>query len=102
MTALARPTSVQKQEYVEFAKRGVIVKAAELDGPLDAIIRLLEGVDVVISCMTLIQLKEELALVTAAKGAGVGRYVPSFFGPCCPPRGVMLLRGMVRLYTPII
>ncbi|KAH8653902.1 hypothetical protein BGZ61DRAFT_435321 [Ilyonectria robusta] len=95
VTALARPSSVSKDEYVEFAKRGVIIKPVELGGPSDALVQELLGIDVVISCLTLIQIKEEMALIAAAHEAGVGRYVPSFFAPCCPPRGVMLGRDMV-------
>lgn len=93
-----------KQVFVEYAKRGVLVKSVELDGPPDAVTQALSGMDVVVSCMTLRQLKEEMALVTAAHEAGVGRYVPSFFGPVCPPRGVMLAREMVsdRRHTDII
>ena len=96
MVALARPVSAGKREYVEFSERGVIVKSIALDGPSDALVQALDGMDVVISCLTLIQFQEEVALITAASKAGVGRYVPSFFGPCCPPRGAMLLRDMVR------
>lgn len=62
----------------------------------DSLIQALTGMDVVVSCMTLRSLKEEMALVDAASMARVGRYVPSFFGPCCPPRGVMPFREMVR------
>ncbi|OTA94710.1 hypothetical protein M434DRAFT_253549 [Hypoxylon sp. CO27-5] len=108
VTALARPVSVGKPEYVNIAARGVIVKPVELGGSSDAIVEVLTGMDVVISCMTLLQFKEEISLVEAASKAGVGRYVPSFFGPCCPPRGVMLAREMKedildhikRLYLP--
>ncbi|KAF1978941.1 NAD(P)-binding protein [Bimuria novae-zelandiae CBS 107.79] len=50
----------------------------------------LSGIDVVISCMTILQMQEEFALIEASKAAGVGRYVPSFFGPCSPPRGVLM------------
>ncbi|KAI1131415.1 NAD(P)-binding protein [Nemania abortiva] len=108
VTALARPASVGKHEYVEFAKRGVIIKPVELVQPSDVLTQALAGMDVVISCMTLNQLKEEMALIAAASEAGVGRYVPSWFGPCCPPRGVMLAREMKedildyikRLYLP--
>ncbi|KAH8886018.1 NAD(P)-binding protein [Thozetella sp. PMI_491] len=94
VTALARPASLEKSQYIEFAKRGAIVKAIELQEPSDPLVQALIGIDVVISCMTLRALQEEMALITAADKASVGRYVPSFFAPCCPPRGVMLAREM--------
>ncbi|KAF5005215.1 hypothetical protein FDECE_8336 [Fusarium decemcellulare] len=108
VTALARPASTEKREYVELANRGAIIKPVELKMPSDALVQALAGMDVVISTMTLLQLQEEMALIAAAHEAKVGRYVPSFFGPCCPPRGVMLLREkkedildhIKRLYLP--
>lgn len=96
VTALARPVSAGKRQYVEFAGRGVIIKPVELEASSDTLVQALSGMDVVISCMTLVQLREEMALIAGANAAGVGRYVPSCFGPCCPPRGVMLAREMVR------
>lgn len=93
---MARPASLDKKQFGDFAKDGALVKPIDLAEPSDAVQETLIGMDVVISCLTLLQLKEELNLVEAARAAGVGRYVPSFFGPCCPPRGVMLLREMVR------
>lgn len=91
-----RPSSLGKDVFVEYSQRGVVVKAVELDGPAGVISQVLAGIDVVISCMTLRQMEEEMTLITAAHEAGVSRYVPSFFGPVCPPRGVMLAREMVR------
>lgn len=96
MTALIRPASAGKDEFAQLAERGAVVKPLDLSGPLDAVIQALTGMDVVISCLTLRALQEEMALVDAASIARVGRYVPSFFGPCCPPRGVMSLRDRVR------
>jgi hypothetical protein len=96
VTALARPESVTKQIYAEFVKDGAIVNPVSFTEPSATIARALTGMDVVVSCMTLRSVKEEMALVDAASMACVGRYVPSFFGPCCPPRGVMSFREMVR------
>lgn len=95
MTVLARPSSIGKQAFVQYAQRGVIVKSVELGERSADVVQALSGIDVVVSCMTLLALKEEMALVEAAHEAGVRRYVPSFFGPACPPRGVMIMRDMV-------
>lgn len=93
---MVRPASVGKPEFAEFAERGAVVKPLELSETSDAVIQALTGIDVVISCLTLRALREEMALVDAASAARVGRYVPSFFGPCCPAQGVAFLREKVR------
>lgn len=93
---MVRPASVDKPEFAEFAERGAVVKPLELSEPSEAVVQALTGMDVVISCLTLRALREEMNLVDAASAARVGRYVPSFFGPCCPPQGVSFLREKVR------
>ncbi|UQC83831.1 uncharacterized protein CLUP02_09327 [Colletotrichum lupini] len=92
VTALARPSSIKKPELLEFAKRGVHVKAIELDGPTEAISGVLTNMDVVISCLTLFTFQEKMNLIEASSKVNVGRYIPSFWGPVCAPRGVMMLR----------
>ncbi|KAK7455636.1 isoflavone reductase [Colletotrichum acutatum] len=92
VTALSRPTSIKKPELIDFTKRGVDVKAIELDGPTEAISGVLTNMDVVISCLTLFTFQEEMNLIEASSKANVGRYIPSFWGPACAPRGVMMLR----------
>ncbi|KXH34641.1 isoflavone reductase [Colletotrichum nymphaeae SA-01] len=92
VTALSRPTSIKKPELIDFTKRGVDVKAIELDGPIEAISGVLTHMDVVISCLTLFTFQEEMNLIEASSKAKVGRYIPSFWGPACAPRGVMMLR----------
>ncbi|KAF5519642.1 Isoflavone reductase-like protein [Colletotrichum aenigma] len=94
ITALARPASVGKPELVEFAKQGVDVESVELDGSIDAISGTLANMDVVISCLTLLQFNEEMNLIEASSKANVDRYIPSFWGPACEPRGVMMIREM--------
>lgn len=81
----------------ELQDLGATLQVVDLDGPVDEIAKLLAGVDVVISTMTLMSLPQELSLISAAKKAGVGRFVPSFFGPVCPPKGGMPLRDAVSL-----
>ncbi|KAF4834280.1 Isoflavone reductase-like protein [Colletotrichum tropicale] len=94
ITALVRPASVGKPQLVEFARQGVAVKSVELDGSIDAISGTLANMDVVISCLTLFQFTEEMNLIEASSKANVGRYIPSFWGPACEPRGVMMMREM--------
>ena len=62
----------------------------------------------VISCVLPTSHEEQLRLVEACKAAGVGRFVPSFFGPIVPARGILLLRDekedlldhIKKLYVP--
>jgi len=95
--ALARSTSLEKPELLGVAELGATLRAVDLDGPVDSIASLLTGVDVVISGLTLLQYQQELNLASAAKQAGVGRFVPSFFGPVSPPAGAMYLREKVSI-----
>lgn len=71
------------------------MESIELDGSIDAISGTLANMDVVISCLTLLQFNEEMNLIEASSKANVDRYIPSFWGPACEPRGVMMIREMV-------
>jgi hypothetical protein len=56
---------------------------------------LLSGVDIFISAISGRSIAAEINIATAAKKAGVKRFVPCGFGTVCPPWGVMLLRDHV-------
>lgn len=90
--ALARPASVNKPVLSAFSARGAIVKSVDFSAT-DALVVALTGMHVVISCLTMLHHKEQMALIEASSQAKVQRYVPSFFGPACPPRGVMKVRS---------
>lgn len=90
MTALIRPASLKKPEVLELQNKGVAISPIDYDGPEDDIAAQLQGIDVVISCF----LMNETILATAAKKAGVGRFIPSFFATVMP-RGFMSLRDSV-------
>ncbi|ORY18513.1 isoflavone reductase family protein [Clohesyomyces aquaticus] len=79
--ALARPVSVNKPILSAFPARGAIVKSVDFNAT-DALITALAGMHVVISCLLGLHDKIQIAL----------RFVPSFFEPACPPRGVMKAR----------
>lgn len=91
--ALARSESIDKESYQDLVRRGVPVKSANFQ-KIEGLVSLLTDADVVISCLMMSQKEAEEAFIDAHYRAGVGRYVPSFFGPCAPPRGVMRLRDM--------
>ncbi|CCF44437.1 isoflavone reductase [Colletotrichum higginsianum] len=92
ITALVRPTSLKKPEVLDLEKRGVKIAAADLGGPEDEITNQLMGIDVVISTILASELKYEIPLANAAKKAGVKRFVPCFFGPVMPARGMLWFR----------
>nr|XP_036580294.1 isoflavone reductase family protein [Colletotrichum truncatum]KAF6788206.1 isoflavone reductase family protein [Colletotrichum truncatum] len=94
LTVLARPSSVDKAAYHELRDRGVTVVSANLGTVSADLVAILDGVDVVISCLIVTDMDAMNNLATACKKAGVGRFVPSLFGPVCPPRGVMQLRDL--------
>ncbi|KAG7125611.1 pinoresinol-lariciresinol reductase 3 like protein [Verticillium longisporum] len=89
---LARAASLNKPELTALKELGAAVRAVDLDGSVDDVAKVLAGTDVVVSGMTLQQMPQELNLASAAKQAGVGRFVTSFFAPVCPPGGVTFMR----------
>ncbi|KAH8652986.1 hypothetical protein BGZ61DRAFT_541718 [Ilyonectria robusta] len=49
VTALTRPSSLQKPEVLELKRKGVHVVSADFDGPDDQLAKLLTGIDVLIA-----------------------------------------------------
>ncbi|KAJ7468779.1 hypothetical protein FB451DRAFT_1560457 [Mycena latifolia] len=90
--ALVRPASAGKAEVQDLVKRGVNIRVVDIGGPLDDIIKSLAGIDVLISAIDALGQLAQLSLATAAKQAGVKRFVPCAFTTVAPPGGVMLLR----------
>lgn len=74
-----RPLSVDKPENVRLKERGVKLATADLHGPQDELIKLLSGVDVVISAVGPTAQLDQIPLATAAKAAGVKRFIPCGF-----------------------
>ncbi|KAF5647854.1 isoflavone reductase P3 [Fusarium tjaetaba] len=105
--ALARPESAGKPAYREMSSSGTTIKAGDFRD-VDTLAEQLAGADVVISCILPIQRVESETLIDAAHRAGVGRFLPSFWGPVMPPRGIMAVRDLredlldrcKRLYLP--
>ena len=96
VTTIARPSSLTKDAWVALKNRGVRIVAADLAGSVQELAKLLTGTDIVISCLHYSP-DEEKALATAAKNAGVGRFVPSFWTTVAP-RGVMSVRDSVSIF----
>jgi hypothetical protein len=60
------------------------------------LVKVLTGIDVVISCIYWLNLDDQVPLIKAAKLAGVKRFVPCNFGTPAP-RGVMKLMDHVSI-----
>ncbi|OBR06679.1 Isoflavone reductase family protein [Colletotrichum higginsianum IMI 349063] len=96
ITALIRPSSLQKPEIHDLEKRGVRIASVDLGGPEDEITKQLTGHEVVISAIVAEGIMDQIPLANAAKTAGVPRFVPCFFGTVMPARGMLWLRDKVR------
>jgi len=72
------------------------VVAFDVNGPLEELVKLLEGIDVVIAAMGPSEFADQIPLATASKLAGVKRFVPCAYAPVSPPKGVVDVRDQVR------
>ncbi|KAJ7764576.1 hypothetical protein DFH07DRAFT_867255 [Mycena maculata] len=90
--ALVQPSSADKPTVQKLAERGVKIRVADIGGPLDALVKTLTGIDVLISAIGATAQLAQIQLATAAKEAGVKRFVPCGFITVTPPGGVMALR----------
>lgn len=95
--ALVRPVSVNKPAVLKLKERGVEIRVGDSTDPVEKLVELLKGIDVVISTISAVAQTEQLALVEAAKIAGVKRFIPCGFITVVPPGGVMHLRDEVGL-----
>ncbi|KAH7185033.1 uncharacterized protein B0J16DRAFT_124048 [Fusarium flagelliforme] len=107
ITALVRPSSIEKPATVALKEKGINIVAVDLQSSQDELVAALKGTDVVISAIYFESLYDEIPLSNAAKEAGVKRYVPCFFGTNAP-RGIMrlhdvkeeILDHIQRIYLP--
>ena len=95
LVALTRPASVSKPANQALKQRGVEIRPVDLRASQETLVEALKGIDVVISAITAMEQLEQIPLATAAKTAGVKRFVPCGFITVCPPGGVMSLRDSV-------
>ncbi|KAF7361031.1 putative isoflavone reductase family protein [Mycena sanguinolenta] len=90
--ALVRPSSADKPAVKALAKCGVQIRVGDTNGPIEELVGLLAGVDVLISAIDPGSLLVQIQLATAAKNAGIKRFIPCAFTTVTPPGGVMRLR----------
>lgn len=99
VTSLTRITSVANSANQQLAAKGVHIVGYDLSGLLEDLVRILEPIDVLISCITWEQLDQQIPWIEAAKIAGVKRFVPSeWVGPA--PRGVIDIKDKVHPQSP--
>ncbi|KAL3298134.1 Isoflavone reductase-like protein P3 [Colletotrichum asianum] len=94
ITALTRPSSLQKPEVLDLQTKVIHIVAADLEGPEDALTEVLKGTDVMISAINAGNLMAQIPLINAFKAAGVKRFIPCFFATRVPPKGVLKLRDI--------
>ncbi|KAJ5765073.1 Isoflavone reductase family protein [Penicillium odoratum] len=87
-----RPSSADKPAVKELADRGLPIRLGDLDGPFENLVSLLSGFDLVISAIDASSQLAQINLATAAKEAGVKRFIPCGFTTVCPPGDVMKIR----------
>ncbi|KAJ7835437.1 hypothetical protein B0H14DRAFT_2796191 [Mycena olivaceomarginata] len=86
------PSSSDKPKVKALTDRGVKIRVADIEGPIEKLIDILAGADVLISAIDAMSQLAQIRLVTAAKEARVKRFVPCAFTTVAPPGGVMALR----------
>ncbi|KAJ7165838.1 hypothetical protein C8R46DRAFT_1096354 [Mycena filopes] len=89
--ALVRPSSASKPAVKALGERGVGIRVVDIAGPLEDLVKALAGVDVFISAIDAGGQLAQFQLATAAKEAGVKRFVPCAFMTVAPP-GTMSMR----------
>lgn len=93
ITALTRPASISKPANVALKAKGIDVRPLDTTAPQETIVSALKGLDIVISAVGFLDQLDQIPLVTAAKEAGVKRFVPCAFITVMPV-GVHPLRDV--------
>lgn len=95
ITALVRPSSVNKPEVLALQSRGVRIALFDTKASEEELAAPLKGIDVAIGAFRdPLDLTDEKKFASAAKAAGVKRFVPCFFATTTP-RGILSLRDEV-------
>ncbi|KAK1638530.1 isoflavone reductase family protein [Colletotrichum phormii] len=85
VTALARPSSISKPVYEKLRERSVDVVAIDLDKPETKIANVIKGFQILIVSVHPAGIGSQVALVRAAKLAGLERFIPSAFAMAVSP-----------------
>jgi hypothetical protein len=66
-----------------------------LESSTKEIAKSLEGQDVLLPAISIPATGSQIPLATAAKLAGIKRFMPTFYAPVAPPKGAVALRDTV-------
>jgi hypothetical protein len=92
---MIRPGSENRPDIQALRERGVKTQVMDLRAPTEQVAKALAGQEVVIPAISIPATGEQIPLATAAKAAGVKRFMPCFYAPVAPPKGAVTLRDTV-------
>ncbi|KAF7188061.1 Phenylcoumaran benzylic ether reductase TP7 [Pseudocercospora fuligena] len=90
--ALTRPSSISKPANQALAARGIELRPCDLSSTQEHLVNALQGVEILISAIVATEQLAQIPLASAAKAAGVKRFLPCAFVPVIPAGGISLLR----------
>ncbi|KAL0930608.1 isoflavone reductase family protein [Colletotrichum truncatum] len=102
ITALVRPGSLARQANRDLEAKGVTILSFDLSAPVEESAQKLEGHDILLAAISIPATAEQIPLATVAKAAGIKRFVPCFYAPIAPPKGVVALRDIVSFVVGIL
>lgn len=94
ITCFIRTSSEGKPSTQDIKDRGIKVVTGDLNDPIENIVALLQGIDIVICCMSPVSLKDQIPLVDAAVQTGVKRFLPCNWGTPCVRGGILASRDV--------
>ncbi|KAF2258536.1 NAD(P)-binding protein [Lojkania enalia] len=101
ITCLIRTSSAGKPSVQALKDRGLKVVTGDLTGPIEDIVALLEGIDIVIAALFPGSLNDQIPLLKAAAQVGVERFLPCNWGTPAARGGILTLtdtKGEVHDY----
>ncbi|KAK5112530.1 hypothetical protein LTR85_011222 [Meristemomyces frigidus] len=90
--ALTRPASLDKPATLVLKEKGIETRSLDLKASHEHLVTALTGIDVLISAIGPMEQLAQLPLATAAKIAGVKRFIPCGFITVIPAGGIQALR----------
>lgn len=97
VTALVRAESYHKKSNQNLLKKGVKLQLLDLSAPIEDIAKALGGLEVLICALGMHDQLRQIPLVSAARLAGVRRFLPCAYVPVMAPNGVHALRDQKEI-----
>jgi hypothetical protein len=92
---MIRPGSEDRSDIQALRERGVKTQVMDLKVSTEEVAKCLAGQEVIIPAISIPATGEQIPLASAAKLAGVKRFMPCFYAPVAPPKGAVVLRDTV-------